>query len=104
MFKKEPKTKVTDSQAHEEDEQVKIRLQRFISESERITMESKDLTEKLTFEWGEEQTIRIRFHDESGIPYLELRDWRGIHNLPSIKIELSNFRDILRWLKNMGIN
>ena len=79
----------------------KIKLQRYVSEIERITNETKELNERLTFNLSEKKEVTIKFHGKTGMPYVALRVWGSIYG--SLDLELSEVRDLITWLKNFGI-
>jgi hypothetical protein len=86
------------------DAQTKVRLQRFISENERITNEAKDLNDKLSFYIDNEKRINcsVQFDSKTGIPYIKIKEYSEYRS-NNIDIKLSQFRNMLTWLKNLGI-
>ena len=93
------------------DEITTLKLQKFISESERITTEAKELNSKLTLEIikpslvtsrQDELRCSIKFNDITGSPFLDLREKTGFSS-EHIQLQLNEVRLLLKWLKDRGI-
>lgn len=94
-------TEVSTKMAELNDE-TKLKLQRFLSEVERLTKETKELNEKLTIKFADGTECKIQFDTTTGIPYLQFWNMRGIMG-NMIKIQFDDMRNLLTWLKNMGL-
>jgi len=85
-----------------EDKEKNIKLQRVISELERLSAESQQLVEDFKFKLNDHKIAQIKFRSESSIPYLEITSSSGARYAIT-ELELNQVRDLIVWLSNLGI-
>ena len=104
VFKKKPELK--EERLSETDS---LRMQKFILENERITKEASEFNSGLSFDFSKDpitglnSSCRIKFKDDTGIPYIIFRSPNHRFGGAPVVIELSEMRQIISWLKSRGI-
>ena len=117
MFEKKskelPKEKIVPLPPNEDlNELSRLKLQKFILESERITKEAKELNNQLTLKIPVSSNYTnsngsidctIKFDITTGTPYLQLYKFKEFGSGSYIDFQLNDLRLLIEWLKDRGI-
>jgi hypothetical protein len=84
------------------DESTMNKLQLFLAKNESITKGVADLNKLLTYKCGDKE-CKVQFHETTGIPYVKITEGISFSYYHWVKLELDDLRQVIKWLKDVGI-